>query len=63
MKRVESSENVTMAMAVFGMLRRSGAEWGNLSALALLMNIPVVVILMFLYRYLMSGLFAGMEET
>ncbi len=56
---VESSENVTMAMAVSGMMQRSGAEWSNLSALALLMSIPVVVIFMFLYRYLMRGLLTG----
>jgi ABC-type glycerol-3-phosphate transport system permease component len=60
---VESSENVTMAMAVSGMMRRSGAEWSNLSALALLMSIPVVVIFMFLYRYLMRGLLTGAAET
>lgn len=56
---VESSDNVTMAMAVSGMMRQSGAEWGNLSALALLMSIPVVIIFMILYRYLMRGLLAG----
>lgn len=56
---VESSDNVTMAMAVSGMMRQSGAEWGNLSALALLMSIPVVIIFMLLYRYLMRGLLAG----
>jgi ABC-type glycerol-3-phosphate transport system permease component len=56
---VESSDNVTMAMAVSGMMRQSGAEWGNLSALALLMSIPVVIIFLILYRYLMRGLLAG----
>lgn len=56
---VESSDNVTMAMAVSGMMRQSGAEWGNLSALALLMSIPVVIIFMILYRYLMRGMLAG----
>lgn len=60
---VESSDNVTMAMAVSGMMRRSGAEWSNLSALALLMSIPVVVLFMFLYRYLMRGLLTGAAET
>ncbi len=56
---VESSNNVTMAMAVSGMMRRSGAEWSNLSALALLMSLPVLAIFLFLYRYLVRGLLAG----
>lgn len=60
---VESSENVTMAMAVSGMMRQSGVEWSNLSALALLMSIPVVVIFMFLYRYLMRGLLTGAADS
>jgi ABC-type glycerol-3-phosphate transport system permease component len=56
---VESSENVTIAMAVSGMMSQSSSEWGSISALSLLMSIPVVIIFMFLYRYLMRGLLAG----
>jgi ABC-type glycerol-3-phosphate transport system permease component len=56
---VESSEKVTLAMAVSGMMRGSGAEWSRLSALALLMSIPVVIIFFVLQRYLMHGYLTG----
>jgi len=59
---VESSENVTMAMAVSGMVSQASTEWKYLSALSLLMSVPVVIIFMFLYRYLMRGLLAGTIE-
>lgn len=59
---VENSNNVTMAMAVSGMMRRAAAEWSSLSALALMMSVPVVVIFVFLYRYLVRGLLAGAVE-
>lgn len=59
---VENSNNVTIAMAVSGMMRRAAVEWSSLSALALMMSIPVVVIFMFLYRYLVRGLLASAVE-
>ena len=59
---VENSNNVTIAMAVSGMMRRAAVEWSSLSALALMMSIPVVVIFMLLYRYLVRGLLAGAVE-
>jgi len=33
---VESSNNVTLAMAVSGMMRQTGAEWSRISAIAIL---------------------------
>jgi ABC-type glycerol-3-phosphate transport system permease component len=58
---VESSQNVTLAMAVSGMRQTSGA-WSNISALAILMSVPVVVIFLALHRYLLRGLLIGMVE-
>jgi len=58
---VESSENVTLAMAVSGMQGQSGA-WSKQSALALLMSLPVVIIFVFLQRYLVRGLLIGVTE-
>lgn len=55
---VERGENVTLAMAVSGMLGVS-VPWSNLSALAVLMSLPVVLIFLFLQRYLMRGLLIG----
>jgi len=58
---VERGENVTLAMAVSGMLGFGGA-WSNLAALALLMSLPVVVAFIVLRRYLMRGLLMGTVE-
>jgi ABC-type glycerol-3-phosphate transport system permease component len=55
---VERGDNVTMAMAVSGSMVSSEA-WSTTSALALLMSVPVVVIFLLLWRYLMRGLLMG----
>jgi arabinogalactan oligomer/maltooligosaccharide transport system permease protein len=55
---VESGDNVTLAMAVSGMMGIS-EPWSNLSALAMLMSLPVVLIFVVLQRYLMRGLLIG----
>lgn len=56
---VESSENVTIAMAVSGLMGESAVEWSKLSAISLMMSAPVVVIFLFVNRYLLRGLLAG----
>lgn len=59
---VESGENVTLAMAVSGMLGNAVA-WNELFALAMLMSLPVVVLFLVLQRYLMRGLLLGQLEA
>jgi arabinogalactan oligomer/maltooligosaccharide transport system permease protein len=59
---VERGENVTLAMAVSGMMGIT-EPWSRISALAILMSLPVVLIFLLLQRYLMRGLLLGrMEE-
>ncbi len=58
---VERGENVTLAMAVSGMLGH-GQAWSSLAALALLMSLPVVLAFLLLRRYLMRGLLMGTIE-
>lgn len=58
---VESGQNVTLAMAVSGMLGGS-VPWSQLSALAVLMSLPVVLLFLLLQRYLMRGLLLGWIE-
>ena len=58
---VESGENVTLAMAVSGMMGIA-EPWSYLSALAILMSLPVVLIFLLLQRYLMHGLLLGRIE-
>jgi ABC-type glycerol-3-phosphate transport system permease component len=60
---VDRADNVTLAMAIAGALQSPGAlSWSFLSALAILMSAPVVVIFLFLYRYLVRGLLVGAVE-
>jgi ABC-type maltose transport system permease subunit len=60
---VESSQNVTLAMAVSAILRGTGASWANVAALALMMSAPVVVIFLVLQRYLLDRLLIGSVEV
>ncbi|MBN2044889.1 MAG: carbohydrate ABC transporter permease [Anaerolineales bacterium] len=58
---VETSSNVTLAMAVSGLMGTSRA-WSNMAALSVLMSIPVVILFILLRRYLISGLLIGALE-
>jgi ABC-type maltose transport system permease subunit len=53
---IDNSENVTLAMAISGMVGATGAPWNLLAALSLLMAIPVVLVFLVLQRYLMNRL-------
>jgi arabinogalactan oligomer/maltooligosaccharide transport system permease protein len=49
---VEKSSNVTLAMAISGLLGNSSASgWNNLAALAIAMSIPVIIIFMVFRNY------------
>jgi ABC-type glycerol-3-phosphate transport system permease component len=58
---VERGQNVTLAMAVSGMMS-DNQGWSQLSALAILMSLPVVLIFLVLRRYLLRGLLIGQVE-
>lgn len=49
---VEDSQNVTLAMAVFGMLGLSGMSWSKLAAISLLMSLPMTGLVLALHRWL-----------
>jgi ABC-type glycerol-3-phosphate transport system permease component len=59
---VETSETVTLAMAISGMLRSGFFSWSKLAALSILMALPVVVLFLILQRYLLRGLLIGVVE-
>jgi arabinogalactan oligomer/maltooligosaccharide transport system permease protein len=60
---IESSENVTLAMAVSGVIGQLGGSGASLAALAILMSLPVVIIILLLQRYLIDRLLIGSVET
>jgi ABC-type maltose transport system permease subunit len=41
---VDRSQNVTLAMAISGMIRGGTESWSNLAALAIMMSVPVVLV-------------------
>ena len=59
---VETSETVTLAMAVSGLLRSGYYSWSKLAALSILMALPVVVLFLILQRYLLRGLLIGASD-
>ncbi len=59
---IDSSDNLTLAMAVSGFVGQFGSGWNNLAALAILMSLPVVVLFFILQKYLLNRfLFGGTE--
>jgi ABC-type maltose transport system permease subunit len=59
---IDSSDNVTLAMAISGMIGQSGASWNLLAGLALMMALPVVLVFVLLQRYLLNRLLIGQVE-
>lgn len=60
---VERSQNVTLAMAVWGMRNQGSAPWSQISALALMVSVPVMIIFLLLRRTLLDRLLiGGMEQ-
>lgn len=57
---VENSQNVTLAMAVWGLLGR--ATWSELAALSILMSLPVILIFLLLQNYLVDRLLIGINR-
>jgi len=61
---VDKAQNVTLAMAISGMIQSSYLDsWANLAALALMMSLPVVVIFIAAQRYLIDRLLLGPVES
>ncbi len=55
----ETSVTVTLAMALWGLQNLGAAPWPEISALAILMSLPVVVIFVLLQRTLLNRLIIG----
>jgi ABC-type glycerol-3-phosphate transport system permease component len=60
---VETSETVTLAMAISGLLRSGYYSWSKLAALSILMALPVVALFLILQRSLLRGLLVGSTEN
>lgn len=59
---VENSQNVTVAMAVWGILTMGSYPWSQLAAMAILMSLPVVVIFLVLQRALFDRMVFGVTS-
>ncbi len=56
---IDQGKNVTLAMAMSGMVDQIGAAWNNMAALAILMSLPVVILFMLLQNYILNNLLLG----
>jgi arabinogalactan oligomer / maltooligosaccharide transport system permease protein len=56
---VQKSSDVTLAMAISGLLTGGDPSWSRLAAVAVMMSAPVVAIFVILQKYVLSGLLIG----
>jgi arabinogalactan oligomer/maltooligosaccharide transport system permease protein len=56
---VSKSDNVTLAMAISGLLSSTLLSWSRLAALSILMSVPVVLLFVLLKRTLLDRLLIG----
>jgi len=57
---VDKSQNVTLAMAIAGILQGDSlVSWSNLAALSILMSAPVIILFLILERYMVDRFFYG----
>jgi len=59
---VDSGDKVTLGMAIWGLLNTGFISWSRLSAAAILMSVPVVIIFFVLQKYLLRGFLIGIAE-
>lgn len=52
-------ENFTLAVGMFRFIDGQGGEWGQFSAGSVMAGVPVVLLFLFLQKYIVSGLTAG----
>ena len=51
--------NFTLAVGMFRFIDGQGGEWGQFAAGSVMAGIPVVLLFLFLQKYIVSGLTAG----
>lgn len=54
-----NDENYTLAVGMFRFIDGQGGEWGQFAAGSVMAGFPVVLLFLFLQRYIVSGLTAG----
>ncbi|HEX2910641.1 MAG TPA: carbohydrate ABC transporter permease [Chloroflexia bacterium] len=60
---ISGADRLTLAMALYAMRGQTGVSWGTLSALSVLVALPVVVLFYALGRYVISGLSLGIATS
>jgi multiple sugar transport system permease protein len=56
---LSGDETRTLPVAIFNFMSYSSVDWGGLMAAAVLITLPVLIITVFMQRYIVSGLTAG----
>lgn len=54
-----SQDTRTLPVAIFGFISYASIDWGGLMAAAVIITLPVLIITLFVQRYVVSGLTAG----
>jgi arabinogalactan oligomer/maltooligosaccharide transport system permease protein len=56
---IQSSDQVTLAMAISGIFNGNSVSWSSMAALSVMMSLPVVIIFIVLQRSLSERMFLG----
>lgn len=58
---LENPQTFTLAMALYGMVGQYGTTkpWSQFAAMSIIISLPVVVLMLYLQRYIVAGLTAG----
>ena len=56
---LSSDETRTLPVAIFNFMSYSSIDWGGLMAAAVMITLPVLIVTIFMQRYIVSGLTAG----
>jgi arabinogalactan oligomer / maltooligosaccharide transport system permease protein len=56
---LQSGANLTLAVGIQRYVNQFGADWQYLAAAAVLITLPVLIIFMWVQRYLVTGLTGG----
>jgi arabinogalactan oligomer/maltooligosaccharide transport system permease protein len=60
---VSRGQDVTLAMAISGIVEDPAPQWSTMAALALMMSAPVVVVFLVLQKYLLNSLSLGTVDA
>ena len=54
-----STKTMTLPMAIYQFISYSNVDWGGIMAASVVITLPIIIISLFLQRYVVAGLTGG----